>query len=174
MSQILSLIIIAVSLIGCSSVQVSDYKNETPVLKLEEFFNGPLTAHGVFIDRSGVVKKRFTVDMKGTWKNNVGVLEEDFFYSDGTKSRRVWTLTKQPDGSYTGEASDVIGKAIGQVGGNALQFKYTLALDVDGTTYHVKLDDWMWQIDDKVMLNKSKMYKFGIYLGEVLLTMSKK
>jgi hypothetical protein len=174
MSNFMSLIILSFFLIGCTSVQVSDYKNEKPELKLEEFFSGPLTAHGVFIDRSGQVKKRFTVDMKGTWKENVGVLEEDFFYSDGTKSRRVWTLTKQPDGTYVGEASDVVGKALGQVGGNAFRFVYTLALDVDGTTYNVKLDDWMWQIDDKVILNKSKMYKFGIYLGEVLLTMSKK
>ncbi|MFN8845854.1 MAG: DUF3833 domain-containing protein [Bdellovibrionales bacterium] len=174
MSYFMSLIILVFSLVGCSSVQVSDYKNEKPELKLEEFFNGPLTAHGVFIDRSGMVKKRFTVDMKGSWKENVGVLEEDFFYSDGTKSRRVWTLTKQPNGTYTGEASDVVGKALGEVSGNAFRFAYTLALEVDGTTYNVKLDDWMWQIDDKVILNKSKMYKFGIYLGEVLLTMSKK
>lgn len=159
---------------ACSSVQVADYQNEKPKLKLEEFFNGPLTAHGVFINRSGKVQKSFVVDMKGTWKNNVGTLEEDFVYSDGTKSRRVWTLTKQQEGLYHGEASDVVGKAIGQVAGNALQFRYVLALDVDGTVYHVKLDDWMWQIDDKVLINKSKMYKFGIYLGEVLLTMSKK
>lgn len=161
-------------MISCSSVQVADYKNEKPTLKLEEYLNGNLTAHGIFQDRSGLIKKRFTVDMKGTWKDNVGVLEEDFIYSDGTKSRRVWTITKISDQLYKGTASDVIGEAKGEVAGNALRWRYDLSLDVDGDTYKVTFDDWMYQMDDKVMLNKSKMYKFGIYLGEVTLSFYKK
>lgn len=161
-------------LLGCSSVQVSDYKNELPKLKLEEYLNGPLVAHGYFQNRSGKIIKRFVVDMKGTWRDNVGTLEEDFSYSDGTKSRRVWTITKKSEGRYIGTAGDVVGEALGEIAGNALRWKYVLALDVDGTTYHVKFDDWMYQIDDKVLLNKSKMYKFGFYLGEVVLSMQKK
>ena len=159
---------------GCSSVQVADYKNEKPVLKLEEYLSGDLVAHGIFQDRSGLVKKRFIVTLKGTWVENVGTLEEDFVYSDGYKSRRVWTLTKLSEGSYKGTASDVIGEAKGAVAGNAFQWKYVLALDVDGSLYHVNFDDWMYLMDEKVMLNKSKMYKFGIYLGEVTLSFYKK
>ena len=44
---------------------------------------------------------------------------------------------------------------------------------VGDSSYHVKFEDWMYLMDDKVMLNKSKMYKFGIYLGEVTLTFIK-
>lgn len=161
-------------LCGCSSVQVSDYKNEKPTLKLEEYLNGGLIAHGFFQDRNGLIKQRFTVDLKGTWVSETGTLEEDFVYSDGKKSRRVWTIKKQPDGTYVGTANDVVGSAKGEVAGNALRWVYTLALDVDGTTYNVKFDDWMYLMDDKVMINKSKMYKFGIYLGEVTLSFYKK
>ncbi len=162
------------SLFGCSSVQVQDYINEKPQLRLEEYLNGNLEAHGIFQDRSGRVIKRFVVNMKGTWSGNKGLLEEDFIYSDGTKSRRVWYLIKESETIYSGTAGDVIGKAIGEQQGNAFRWKYTLDLPVDDTTYHVQFDDWMYLMDDKIMLNKSKMSKFGIYLGEVTLTFIKR
>ncbi len=160
---------------GCSSVEVNDYQNEKPTLKLEEYLNGKIEAHGIFQDRSGLIVKRFHVDMVATWsKEGVGVLEEDFTYSDGTTSRRVWTLKPNGKNRYIGTASDVIGEAHGEVAGNAFRWKYTLALPVDGKTYHVYFDDWMYLMNDQVMLNKSKMSKFGFYLGEVTLTFIKR
>lgn len=159
---------------GCTSVQVKDYANEKPVLSLEEYLSGDLEAHGIFQDRSGKVVKRFLVKMKGTWVGNVGTLDEDFFYSDGTTGKRVWTITKTADGKYVGTAGDVIGQAVGESSGNAFRWVYTLDLPVGDTTYHVKFDDWMFLMDEKIMLNKSEMSKFGIYLGEVTLTFIKK
>jgi hypothetical protein len=161
------------SLIGCSSATIQEYRNESPRLVMEEYFNGDLEAHGVFQDRSGLVVKRFKVLMKCSWKGGVGTLEEDFIYSDGTKSRRVWTLTKLEGGKFKGTASDVIGEAQGEVAGNAFQWKYTLDLPVGEKSYHVQFDDWMYLMDDRVMLNKSKMSKFGIHLGEVTLAFIK-
>jgi hypothetical protein len=38
----------------------------------------------------------------------------------------------------------------------------------------VQFDDWMYLVDDKVMLNKATMSKFGIRLGEVTLSFTKK
>jgi hypothetical protein len=38
----------------------------------------------------------------------------------------------------------------------------------------VQFDDWMYLMDDKVMLNKAEMSKFGIRLGEVTLSFIKK
>jgi hypothetical protein len=160
-------------LTGCSSVQVQDYKSEKPTLVLEEYLNGNLEAHGFFQDRSGVVVKRFKVMMKASWKDNTGILDEDFEYSDGTRSKRVWTIKKDSDGKYVGTASDVIGEAKGESAGNAFRWKYTLDLPVGDKTYHVQFDDWMYLMRDDVMLNKSKMSKFGFYLGEVTLVFLK-
>lgn len=160
-------------LMGCSSIQVQDYKNEKPRLILEDYLNGNIEAHGFFQDRSGKIVKRFKVLMKGTWNGSIGTLEEDFQYSDGTNSRRVWTLKKQTNGKYTGTAADVIGEATGEAAGNAFRWKYTLDLPVDDKTYHVQFDDWMYLMEDGVMLNKSKMSKFGFYLGEVTLVFFK-
>ena len=32
---------------------------------------------------------------------------------------------------------------------------------MDGKTYEVQFDDWMYLMDDAVMLNKAEMSKFG-------------
>jgi len=162
------------TLASCASAPVpSDYAGEKPVLDLPQYLNGPLTAHGLFTDRSGKVVRRFTVALKGTWQGDKGVLEEDFVYSDGKKERRVWTLQKLANGRYTGTADDVVGVAQGEVAGNALRWAYTLRLPVDGKVYEVQFDDWMYLMDDKVMLNKAVMSKFGIKLGEVTLSFYK-
>jgi hypothetical protein len=160
-------------LAACASPSVEQYAAEKPALDLRQYFNGPMTAHGVFTDRSGVVKRRFVVKLLGTWKGDEGVLEEDFVYSDGATERRVWRITHPGQGRYTGRADDVIGEAQGQASGNALRWAYTLRLPVDGKTYDVQFDDWMWLVDERVMINKATMSKFGIRLGEVTLSFTK-
>jgi Protein of unknown function (DUF3833) len=159
-------------LAGCSSVQISDYAQEKPKFNLQQYFNGRVIAHGVVQDRSGKVIRRMTVDMKCTWVGDTGTLDEDFTYADGKKERRVWTIKKQGD-RYVGTAADVVGEAIGVAAGNALNWKYVLALPVDDKVYNVDFDDWMWQLDDKVMMNRAEFSKFGFKLGEVLITFYK-
>lgn len=162
------------ALAGCASAPVpEDYAAEKPVLDLRTYFNGPLVAHGLFTDRAGKVKRRFVVKLVGRWQGDVGTLEEDFTYSDGKTERRVWTITSLGNGRYKGTAADVVGEAEGQARGNALRWSYTLRLPVDNTTYDVQFDDWMYLMDDRVMLNKARMSKFGFDLGEVTLSFYK-
>jgi hypothetical protein len=164
----------AILLAGCASAPVpDDYAAEKPVLDLKTYFNGPMTAHGLFTDRAGKVQRRFIVKLVGRWQGDVGTLEEDFTYSDGKTERRVWTITALGNGRYKGTAGDVIGEAEGLARGNALRWSYTLRLPVDNTTYDVQFDDWMYLMDDKVMLNKARMSKFGIHLGDVTLSFYK-
>lgn len=160
--------------LGCSSTSAKIYQNEKPVLKLEEYLAGEFVAHGIFTDRWGVVKKRFVCNIVGTWDGTVLTLDESFVYSDGTTQKRIWSIRKTGENTFEGTAGDVVGKARGESGGNALYWEYTMALDVDGTVYNVQFEDWMYLMDDKVMLNKSVMKKFGITLGEVTLSFYKK
>ena len=160
---------------GCASPPTpADYAAEKPLLDLKQYFNGELVAHGIFTDRSGKVARRFTVLMACTWNGPQGTLDERFTYSDGKTERRVWRLTDEGKGRWTGRADDVVGVAEGQVAGNALNWHYTLALPVDGKTYEVQFNDWMYLMDDRVMLNKAAMSKFGFHLGEVTLSFTKK
>ena len=158
------------ALIGCANQNIESYAREQPTLDLARYFNGKVTAHGVFQDRSGQVVRRFTVDIEGRWQGNQGVLDERFTYSDGQTDRRVWHLTKHADDHYTGTADDVVGTANGRALGNAFQWAYTLKLPVDGSVYEVQFDDWMYLVDDRVMLNRATMSKLGWRLGEVTLS----
>jgi hypothetical protein len=164
----------AVAMTGCAGPQVSDYSQQKPVLDLRTYFNGEVEAWGVFTDRSGAVVKRFKVQMDCQWQGDEGVLDEDFTYSDGTKQRRIWRLKALPNGRYEGRADDVVGAAQGEVQGNAFRWKYTLALPVDGSVWHVEFDDWMFLMDEEVMINKAVMSKFGVRLGEVTLSFKRR
>ena len=160
-------------LTGCANPQVTDYAQERPLLELDRYFTGRVLAHGVFQKRNGAVARRFTVVMDCHWEGKQGVLDEAFTYSDGSTERRIWRLTKHADGRYTGRADDVVGEAQGQTSGNAFRWNYTLRLPVDGKEYEVQFDDWMFLVDDRVLLNRATMSKFGVTLGEVLLSFTK-
>ena len=163
---------------GCSSVAVERYHAEEPVLDLATYFKGTIDGWGMFQDRSGAVIKRFHVVIDASWQKrdgvDVGTLDEHFWWSDGTTSRRVWTITRVDAARYVGLADDVVGVAQGEAAGNALRWRYVLALPVDGRVWNVDFDDWMFLIDEKVMLNRSQMRKFGFALGEVTLSFSKR
>jgi hypothetical protein len=159
---------------ACASAPTpADYAQQLPRFDLRTYFNGPVTAHGLFTDRSGKVVKRFKVLLVGKWDGDKGVLEEDFTYSDGSTQRRVWRLTDLGGGRWRGQADDVLGEAQGESAGNALNWHYTLKLPVDGRVYEVQFNDWMYLMDEHTMLNKAVMSKFGITLGEVTLSFYK-
>ena len=94
--------------------------------------------------------------------------------SNTSRSRRVWTITRLDERRYRGTAADVVGEAEGEAFGNALRWRYVMNLEVDGKTWAVDFDDWMYLMDDRVMLNRSVMSKFGVRLGEVTLSFSKR
>lgn len=170
----ISLVMGMLMLSACSTPDMALYAKEKPALDMQQYFNGTVDAWGMFQNRKGEVVKRFNVVIQCSWQGDVGTLDEDFIYSDGTKQKRVWTLKKQPNGQYIGTADDVVGEAVGIVSGNALNWKYVLALPVDGKVYNVNFDDWMILMDDKVMLNRAVMSKFGFKLGEVTLSFRKR
>ena len=89
--------LLLMSLAGCGSVAVEQYRDERPALDLQRYFDGTIDAWGVFQDRSGKVVKRFTVRIDARWSGNTGVLDEYFEDSDGSTSRRVGTLERSDE-----------------------------------------------------------------------------
>jgi len=161
---------------GCGSIDPQVYAREQPALDLKRYFDGTLTGHGLFMDRSGQVQRRFVVTIRASWAGDVGTLDEDFVWSDGEKEKRVWTLRPvagQP-GRWSGTAADVKGEAAGVVAGNALNWTYTFMLKTrEGKRYEIGFDDWMFLIDEKVMLNRAVMTFWGFRGGEVLISFSR-
>ncbi len=70
-----------------------------------------------------------------------------FFFSDGEQQSRCWKLIKQGN-KYKGTAGDIVGEALGEVQGNALNWRYTLQVPVNGKVWDIDLDDWLYLIDE--------------------------
>ncbi len=134
---------------GCSSVNIDEYRAETPVLELRDYFDGTIDAWGMFQDRSGKVVKRFHVLIEASWQGDTGTLDERFTYSDGTTQRRVWTITRLGPGATAAVPTTWSARPAGEAAGNALRWRYVLALPVDGKVYNVDFDDWMFLMDDR-------------------------
>ena len=166
--------LVSLFVVSCSSVKVQEYKDRQPTLDLKAYLTGSFVAYGMVTNRSGKMLRHFKCDLVGTWNGDEGVLDETFTWSDGEIQKRIWKLKKTGPNQFEGTADDVIGVARGETAGNAFNWKYTLRVPVDGTTYDLKVDDWIYLVSDKIILNKTKMSKFGFDVGEVTLVFIKK
>lgn len=158
---------------ACAGPTLDHYKDQSPPLNLESYFNGPIKAWGVIQDRKGHVTRRFDVTMNGTWDGDTGTLEEDFVYYDGETQKRTWIIKKIDNKNYEGTAGDILDKATGQIEGNAMRWAYQMDLDVGDKTYRITFDDWMFLMNDGVLINRSYLKKFGITVAELTLFMQK-
>lgn len=163
----------AVTLAACSTVSVEDYADKRPTLVPETFFNGALTAHGVVKDRGGKVIRSFNADIRAYWREGVGTLEEDFVFDDGEHSRRVWTIKPAGAGRYVGTAGDVIGAGEVRVAGNSMFLEYVLRIPYGGGTLDLTIDDRMYLVNPDTLINESRMLKFGLEVGEILLVIER-
>lgn len=167
------LLILCLFLASCAAPDVEHYKGSSPEFNFKQFFNGKLKAYGVVQDFKGELTRKLVVDMDASWEGNVGIIEEDFIYDDGETQRRVWTITLNNDNTLTGTASDVLGIAKGESSGSVFHWTYSLELLVDGSQIEVNFDDWMYQVTDSRLINRTSIDKFGIEVGEVTLVIEK-
>lgn len=172
LSKLLLLTFILV-LSACSGVQVTDYADNQPTLDPKQFFNGPLSAHGVVKNRSGKVIRYFNAELQGRWDGGRGILEEDFLFNDGEKQRRIWTLEQQEDGTFKATAGDVIGSASLELAGNSLFLDYVLQVPYGDGSINLRIDDRMYLVNDTVLINESKLTKWGVAVGSLSLVIIK-
>ena len=173
-TKLLTLTAITMSLLSCKSITPQYYTENQPKLDIRKYLNGPVKAWGILEDRSGKVTRRFVVEMVGTWVGNKGTLDEKFIFDDGEKSSRIWSIEVSDDNNFQATAADVVGKAKGSQYGNAIQMQYVLNLEVaKGKKYNVDLDDWMYLLDEKTLVNKSTIKKFGITFGKLTIFFKK-
>ncbi len=172
--KFLTLIVSAALIFGCSKIDLEQYTDNDPKLDILSYFEGETTGWGIVQDRSGELLRQFIVDITGTKQDeNTIVLNEKFRWSDGERSSRVWVIRKSADGTYTGTADDVVGDASGSASGNVVNWRYHLNVEVDGTTWKLYLDDWMFLQQDQVMINRTSMSKFGFHVGDITIAFTK-
>ena len=154
-------------------MKVEGFAGRTPELKLEEYFVGRIKGSGLFEDRFGTVRRTFTFTMQGRMEGNTLILKEDFLYDDGERKERVWRLARSGAGTWEGRADDVVGVGLGRGAGNAFQLTYVLKLPVSGSEWEVRFDDWLFRLDEETVLNRANVYRWGVWIGQVITTMRK-
>ena len=167
-----ALITLVSGLSACAKRDVTHLAERRPALVLEQFFEGKSVAYGIFEDRFGNLRRQFRVNLQGTVIDNRLVLDEQFLYEDGEKAQRIWTIDKLDSGDdgtlrYQGQASDVEGRANGRVSGNGLNWRYNVALKMDGREIEVYFDDWIYRQSEDIAINRAYVTKFGVEIGSV-------
>lgn len=161
-------------LTGCSAPQIEDFNGTAPEFIPQEYFNGPMTAYGMVKDRDGNVIRRFKGKLVGSWdENGVGTLDEKFVYDDGEIQTRVWTLKPTDKKTFIGTAGDIVGEAQMVANGNTVMIDYTMRVPYNDSTIDINVRDWLHLQEDGVILNHSKMKKFGFEVGELVITIIK-
>ena len=158
---------------GCSDPKPEEYKNAAPTLDLKSYLNGNFEAWGMIQQPNGKVIKHMKATLHASWQGDAGTLKEHFVFSDGKEQTRQWSLTRIDDHHYTATAEDCVGVANIEVYGNAMRWAYTLNVPVDDKIYALAFDDWLYLVDDGVMLNRARMKKFGFTVGELFISFRK-
>ena len=172
--RLLMVMTLLISLSGCSAIDMQQYSANQPALNLYDYFQGQTKGWGIVQDRKGQLTRQFTVAITGTVDDDGTLtLAEKFDWSDGEKSQRTWLLSKMDAHNYTGRAEDVVNTASGTLYGNVLNWQYVLNLKVDETDWKIAFDDWMFLVDDGLLLNKATMSKFGFKVGEITIVFQK-
>jgi len=161
-------------LTACNAVPTFDQPSlGGPKLDLEEYFVGDLRAYGQFQDILGKVRNRFEVDIEGSFDGEVLTLVEDFVYDDGSTEQRIWRLTKTGEDTWDGRADGVYGVAKGVEDEDRFNFTYFLEQKTEDGSVTLEFDDWLWRFDEKRVLNKAYVSRYGIRVGVVTIWFEK-
>ncbi|MDX4063736.1 DUF3833 domain-containing protein [Aliarcobacter skirrowii] len=174
MKNLLLVFITTILLTGCASMKIEDFNNTKPEFIPQEYFNGKLRAYGIVKDRSGKIIRSFKGEMIGSWdKNGIGTLDEFFVYDDGEEMKRVWTLKPIENKKFIATADDIVGESPMIANGNTVMIDYVMRTPYKSSTIDLSVQDWLHLQDNGVIINHSKMKKFGFVVGELVITIIK-
>ena len=151
--------------------RLSDYASDSPSFDIRRAFDGPVEAHGMIYGPTGRVTSRFRAMMIGSFTNEGGVINEAFAYASGRTQSRAWNIQFAEDGTISSTAADIEGVATMNQRGNALEMHYRLRLPEDAGGHVLDVTDWIYQMPDGTLLNRSQMRKFGIKVAELFAVM---
>ena len=156
-------------LAGCATPPGIATEPAARTLVLEQFFVGRTIGDGVFVNTLTGAERRVHVLLDGRWNGKTLRLFEDFYFADGERQQKTWSLFKTGPNSYSGTREDVIGTAIGTQDGTQVRLAYDARLISNGSPVEVRFDDVLALQPDGSLLNKAVVSKFGVKIGDVTL-----
>ena len=158
---------------GRGGPSLERHAGRAPRLDLRDYLAGPVCASGIFFDYAGRASRSFTADMEGRWEGDGGTLTERFSYSDGRADVRTWSIRFTGPNGFTATAHDVVGTAAGQQRGNAARMRYRLRVPRGEGQIVVSMDDWFYLQEDGTLIGRTRMRKFGLPVGELVVVFRK-
>lgn len=140
-----------------------------PRFELTAFLSGRTVACGIFEDRFGRLRRRFDVEMNGSWRDGAFVLDERFTYDTGETETRTWLVTPLDEGRFRATSDDCVGTAEGECDEDSIRMSYRFRLKFRDRELVVTFDDRIYRMGDMIAVNRATMSKWGIRLGELSL-----
>ena len=171
---IVFILISNVLLTQCAREAPEQFEKKLPRLDLAEFFNGEIKAQGIATNFFEGTTRRFSAELRGRWQDDRILLNEVWNWDDGEIQPRDWQWIKLSANEWLGKAHDVVEDARGKAVGNTVHWDYSMSVKTDSLgEIEITMDDTMYLLDEKNILNRIDMSKFGIPVGEVIIYISK-
>lgn len=148
-------------------------RNEQTSFDLLAYFEGRSIADGVFEDRKGRIRRRFTVEMEGRREGEALILDEHFVFDDGERQQRTWTLVRRSADRFTGTCPDSVSEAQGRFADGAAYLLSDMRLKVGKRMIAMRFDDAFYEAGAGLVINRSTVSKWGIRVGQVLIVFRK-
>jgi hypothetical protein len=159
---------------GCATVPMQG-SNLTPAgVKLERDLAGRSYATGVFTNRITGSQRPFKVVLNGRWNGKSLTLREDFAYADGEKDVKTWVLTRVSPTTWIGTREDVVGLADVTVNDGVVRLAYDIDLPTGSGPIRLRFEDVIERNSAGMIVNRAIVSKYGLPLGDVDLTFSRK
>lgn len=157
-----------VMLVGCASMQPSEFARGKPVFDPAQFFTGHTKSFGVRENRGGAPVASVETETFGRWKGDTLFLEQDLILGGGKPQHRSWRIRRLDAHHFEATANDVIGTIRGEAYGNVFHWSFTLALSPGNPLANVRMSQWMYlQPDGQTMVNHSTIRKAGVVVSQV-------
>lgn len=172
------LIIFMTNLLFSCSHNAEVYKNNSPKLDYKKLFTGKLKAYAVYFDFFGNQSNRFTIESDGKFdkKNNRIDMNQKITYADGdVESGHAYAIFDDKDENhFLYKDHMMLNEGVYSQYGNAANVKYDLRVKrKNKSDIVVSCDDWLYMVDEKTGINRIKISKFGIKVGEIVMTIVK-
>lgn len=148
-----------------------DYADQGPHFDIRKHLNGPLLCEGVIYGPTGRVSSRFVAEFFAEWDGDEGVMRETFRYDSGVVQEREWRLVVNGAGVIRAEADDLVGAGSGRQAGSSVKLDYNIRLPESAGGHVLSVVDWMYLLENGVIMNRSQFRKFGFKVAELVATM---
>lgn len=163
---------------GKDGAAIKSYSNDKIKIDVRKHLNGNLSGFGIWKNKDGVVTKRFTIDVNGSWEGNKGVIKEVLSFDDNSKDSRTWLFSMNDENSFEAIGHGIVGTGKGEQYGGALEMSYVMSMMVNGKKQNFVVDDWTYMVNDKslisvIILKSSGSFGSGSNEGKIIISLKK-